>query len=126
MIDVHLTELYAVETKSFKRAVKRNHNSFQQDFMFELTKVEYDSLRYHLGTLIRGEHSKYFHIAQISGVCRSLNYIYYLINYIIMNNQLDFNPWHKSCNISLILSCASLAFVLPNPLISEIVIAGRP
>jgi hypothetical protein len=34
-----------VETKDLKRAVKRNIERFPEDFMFELTKEEYDSLR---------------------------------------------------------------------------------
>jgi len=42
-----------------KRAVRRNIKRFPKDFMFELTKEEYQALRCHFGTLKRGEHSKY-------------------------------------------------------------------
>jgi phage regulator Rha-like protein len=59
MLDSHLSELYGVETKALKRAVKRNRDRFPEDFMFELSKQEYDSLRYHFGTLKRGAHAKY-------------------------------------------------------------------
>ena len=59
MLDFHLAELYGVETKSLKRAVRRNISRFPGDFMFELTKDEHDSLRYQFGTLKRGEHAKY-------------------------------------------------------------------
>jgi hypothetical protein len=41
----------------------RNINRFPPDFMFELTKEEYQSLRYQFGTLKRGEHSKYLPLA---------------------------------------------------------------
>ena len=40
MIDRDLAELYEVETKQLKRAVKRNIDRFPKDFMFELTKNE--------------------------------------------------------------------------------------
>lgn len=59
MLDLDLASLYGVETKQLKRAVRRNSERFPDDFMFELTKDEYDSLRYQFGTLKRGAHSKY-------------------------------------------------------------------
>jgi flagellar capping protein FliD len=37
--------LYAVETKVLKQAVKRNIKRFPSDFMFELTKEEFQNLR---------------------------------------------------------------------------------
>jgi hypothetical protein len=45
MLDRDLAELYGVETKVLKQAVKRNINRFPDDFMFELSKKEYPSLR---------------------------------------------------------------------------------
>ena len=63
MIDRDLAELYGVETKQLKRAVRRNIDRFPADFMFELTKEEYDSLRCQIGTLKRGEHTKYLPMA---------------------------------------------------------------
>ena len=45
MLDSDLAELYCVETKNLKRAVKANIERFPPDFMFELTKEEYNSLR---------------------------------------------------------------------------------
>ena len=50
MLDLHLAELYGVETKMLKRAVKRNMNRFPPDFMFQLTKSELENLRYQFGT----------------------------------------------------------------------------
>lgn len=50
MLDKDLATLYQVETKALKRAVKRNMQRFPDDFMFELTKKELDSLRYQIGT----------------------------------------------------------------------------
>lgn len=59
MLDHDLAALYNVEVKSLKRQVRRNVERFPNDFMFQLTKEEYDSLRSQFGTLKRGEHSKY-------------------------------------------------------------------
>ena len=59
MLDFDLAELYALETKILKRAVKRNLKRFPVDFMFELTLEEHQSLRYQIGTLKQGQHSKY-------------------------------------------------------------------
>lgn len=39
MLDKDLAELYGVETKVLKQAVKRNLNRFPEDFMFELTDI---------------------------------------------------------------------------------------
>lgn len=80
MLDSDLAELYMVETKNLKRAVRANINRFPPDFMFELTKDEYDSLRCKNFTLKngRGQHSKYLPfaftregIAMLSGLLRS-------------------------------------------------------
>lgn len=59
MLDYDLSEMYAVETKQLKRQVRRNIDRFPDDFMFELTFKEYEGLRSQIGTLKRGEHSKY-------------------------------------------------------------------
>lgn len=45
MLDFDLAELYQVETKIFNQAVKRNIDSFPEDFMFRLTKDEFELLR---------------------------------------------------------------------------------
>jgi hypothetical protein len=44
MLDRHLAELYEVETRALKQAVKRNLARFPADFMFELTENEVESL----------------------------------------------------------------------------------
>jgi hypothetical protein len=50
MLDFDLAELYAVETKQLKRQVKRNPERFPKDFMFELTRKEFENLRSQIGT----------------------------------------------------------------------------
>ncbi len=45
MLDHDLAELYVVETKALKQAVRRNVERFPEDFMFELTRQEFNNLR---------------------------------------------------------------------------------
>lgn len=45
MLDTDLAELYEVETRVLVQAVKRNTDRFPEDFMFQLTKQEFDDLR---------------------------------------------------------------------------------
>lgn len=78
MIDSDLAELYEVETKYLKRQVRRNIDRFPEDFMFEITIEDYADLRSQIGTLKRGQHSKYppmvfteQGVAQLSGVINS-------------------------------------------------------
>ncbi len=50
MLDMDLAELYGVETKQLKRAVRRNEKRFPLDFMFELANDEFENLRSNFGT----------------------------------------------------------------------------
>jgi hypothetical protein len=45
MIDRDLAKLYGVETKVFNQAVKRNIERFPSDFMFQLSKDEFENWR---------------------------------------------------------------------------------
>ena len=50
MLDCDLAMLYQVETKNLNKAMKRNEKRFPKDFCFQLTKEEYDNLRFQIGT----------------------------------------------------------------------------
>ncbi len=54
MLDFDLAELYEVETKRLKEAVRRNIDRFPDDFMFNLSKQEFESLRTQIATSKRG------------------------------------------------------------------------
>ena len=83
MVDYELAELYGVETKTLKRAVKRNMERFEgEDFMMVLSPAEGEELRsrYQNGTMnkARGENIKYeqyvfteLGVAMLSSVLRS-------------------------------------------------------
>ncbi len=49
MLDADLADLYGVETGALVRAVKRNADRFPGDFMFQLSKSEFDNLRCQIG-----------------------------------------------------------------------------
>jgi len=50
MLDSELADLYGVETKVLKRAVRRNRDRFPEDFMFQLNNQEVIRLRCQSGT----------------------------------------------------------------------------
>ena len=45
MLDADLAALYGVHTRVLVQAVRRNIRRFPEDFMFQLTKAEFDDLR---------------------------------------------------------------------------------
>ena len=45
ILDRDLARLYGVETRVLNQAVQRNIERFPEDFMFKLTKEEFDNLR---------------------------------------------------------------------------------
>ena len=81
ILDFDLALLYKVETRVLNQAVKRNLQRFPEDFMFQLTENEYESLRSQIVTLNengRGKHKKYLPfafteqgIAMLSGILNS-------------------------------------------------------
>lgn len=50
MLDMDLAELYGIETKQLKRAVRRKLSRFPPDFMIELTSEEMKNWRSQFGT----------------------------------------------------------------------------
>ncbi len=50
MLDSDLADLYHIETKNLNKAVKRNLRRFPNDFMFQLTDKEFESLKFQIGT----------------------------------------------------------------------------
>jgi len=93
MLDRDLATLYEIEVKALNLAVKRNIKRFPKDFMFQLTKEEWEDIRFQVETLEtsdslrsqnatlkigRGQHSKYLPfafteqgVAMLSGILNS-------------------------------------------------------
>ncbi len=55
MLDMDLAKLYEVETRVLKQAVRRNMERFPEDFMFELTKDEWNIIRSQLVMFKNGQ-----------------------------------------------------------------------
>src|SRR5690242_1237901 len=55
LLDADLAELYGVETKVLKQAVKRNADRFPEDFMFEITDAEWRSLQANIAKNLRSQ-----------------------------------------------------------------------
>ena len=51
MLDRDLADLYEIETRILNQAVKRNIRRFPEDFMFQLTVEEFDSLRFQIASV---------------------------------------------------------------------------
>ena len=61
MLDSDLAALYGVTAKRLNEQVRRNVKRFPSDFMYQLSREEFESLRSHFATLNkgRGKHRKY-------------------------------------------------------------------
>jgi hypothetical protein len=68
MVDSDLAELYEVETRRLMEQVKRNIERFDVDFMFELTKEEYENLISQNATSSWGGRRKLPHVFTEQGV----------------------------------------------------------
>ena len=90
MLDRDLAQLYDVETKVFKQAVRRNIERFPEDFMFELSKSELINWRSQFVTSSRDKMGLRYSpmvfteqgVAMLSGVLRSKTAIH--VKYQIM------------------------------------------
>ena len=93
MLDFDLTSLYEVEIRIINQAVKRNDKRFPLDFIFQLSKEEYEVLKFQIATLEslnsltsqivtlktgRGQHRKFMpfafteqDVAMLSGILNS-------------------------------------------------------
>lgn len=58
MLDFDLASLYEVETKVLNQAVKRNIKRFPDDFMFQLTSAEFESIKFQIEAINQGASSQ--------------------------------------------------------------------
>ena len=79
MLDADLARMYGVETRTVVQAVKRNSKRFPPDFMFQLSREEFESLRSPLGISNQGRGGRRYlphafteqGVAMLSSVLRS-------------------------------------------------------
>jgi phage regulator Rha-like protein len=67
MLDRDLAALYETETKVLNLAVKRNIKRFPKDFMFQLSKEEFEDLRFQFETSEKSDHPLRFQIETSKG-----------------------------------------------------------
>jgi len=58
MLDFDLALLYEVETRVLNQAVKRNIKRFPDDFMFQLTSAEFESIKFQIEAINQGTSSQ--------------------------------------------------------------------
>jgi len=107
MLDSDLARLYGVETKVLNRQVRRNILRFPEDFMFQLDKAEYESLKCQIGTSKIGRGGKQKNplvftengVAMLSSILKSQNAI--LVNISIMRIFTKLRSLHLLENNSI-------------------------
>ena len=107
MLDSDLARLYGVETKVLNRQVRRNILRFPEDFMFQLDKAEYESLKCQIGTSKIGRGGKQKSplvftengVAMLSSILKSQNAI--LVNISIMRIFTKLRSFHLLENNSI-------------------------
>jgi hypothetical protein len=103
MLDFDLAILYEIETRVLNQAVKRNLDRYPEDFMFQLTKEEYNSLKSQIVILAKGQHSKYLPftfteqgVAMLSSVLKSkkadqvnssIMHVFVAVKQLILGNE---------------------------------------
>ncbi len=100
ILDNDLAKLYGVEVKRLKEAVRRNIKRFPNDFMFELTKEEFDNLKSQFatsswgGTRYRPFAFTEQGVAMLSGILNSDRAIQ--VNIAIMRTFVQLRQWLSS------------------------------
>lgn len=76
MLDRELACLYEVETRTLNQAVKRNIRRFPEDFMFQLSEEEFESLRFQITTVEKKSLISQIVISKGRGGNRHLPYVF--------------------------------------------------
>ena len=106
MLDFDLAEMYGMGTKVLKQAVKRNFKRFPSDFMFELTRTEFESLRSQIVTSNKRGGTRYMPyafteqgVAMLSSILNSDTAIE--VNIAIMRTFVAVRRWAASPSLPL-------------------------
>ena len=81
MLDSDLADIYGYELKAMNQQVKRNIERFPEDFMFQLTKEEFENLKSQFVTSSWGGIRKMPYVFTVAGVCA----VGYLISGFVQN-----------------------------------------
>ena len=117
MLDRDLAELYGVETRRLNEQVKRNIERFPEDFMFQLTKEEFENWKSQFATsnsIVMGARKRPYAfteqgVAMLSGVLKSSTAVevnirimraFVSMRHFMVNNAAVSNDWKQSNLIS--------------------------
>ena len=104
MLDFDLAELYGIETRVLKQAVRRNSARFEgEDFMFELTKEEISRSQIVILKTEQGKHLKY------------MPYVFTEMGVAMLSSVLR-SPTAIQVNISIMRAFVAVRQMLSNPI----------
>ena len=120
IIDRDLAALYEVETKALNLAVKRNSKRFPKDFMFQLTKEEFEILRFQIETSEKNNKPLRFQIetSKGRGGTRYLPYAFTeqgvaMLSGILNSEKainMNINTIHATITAQFIVACVFLRY----------------
>ena len=104
MLDSDLAALYEVETFNLNKAVKRNIERFPNDFMFQLTKDEWENLIFQNGISSKQHGGRRFMpyvftehgVLMLSNVLNSETELHKLLMLHIKNNDYKFSEYDET------------------------------
>jgi len=104
MLDSDLSTLYEVETFNLNKAVKRNIERFPNDFMFQLTKDEWENLIFQNGISSKQHGGRRFMpyvftehgVLMLSNVLNSETELHKLLMLHIKNNDYKFSEYDET------------------------------
>jgi len=113
MLDADLAEIYGVETKRLNEQVKRNKDRFPVDFMFQLTKMEWDALKSQFATANRNQNMKSQNATSKRGGRRTLPYVFTEHGVVMLASVLN-SPQAIAASIQIVKVFVKLRTILSN------------
>ncbi|MDR2358991.1 MAG: ORF6N domain-containing protein [Prevotellaceae bacterium] len=118
MLDFDLAAMYRVETRALNQAVKRNINRFPEDFMFQLTKIEWQTMLSQFVMTRNNENLISQNVTSSWGGTRKLPYAFTEQGVAMLSGLLN-SDVAVAANISIMRAFVFVRKMLLNPPIGE-------
>lgn len=115
MLDWDLAELYQVETRVLNQSVKRNIKRFPSDFMFQLTKEEFDNL---MSQIVISSLKSQFVISSWGGI-RKLPFAFTEQGLAMLSGILN-SDVAIEVNISIMRAFVAVCQLISNPPVNDL------
>ena len=103
MLDRDLAKIYGVPTFRFNEAIKRNRHRFPKDFMFQLSRAEFDSLTSQIA-MSKPENSSQIAMSKTGrGGRRTLPYAFTEHGAELVHSNSSFPIWELLCRYAWIV-----------------------